>query len=138
MDADLDDRARRALDRLELPQGLDDAARAKLQRLAIASDFAIDTLARQPALLARLLADDGMDAASPPILGGGNPVAVPGCMSTRRAWMPQCGVARSAGRCESPWRPIPRWWGSTSRSTRRTTPPVHHPRFRPNREPKAE
>ena len=93
MDADLDDRARRALDRLELPQGLDDAARAKLQRLAIASDFAIDTLARQPALLARLLADDGMDAASPPTLDADNRAEWPALLrrwrtaeSTRLIW----------------------------------------------------
>ncbi|MBE2211732.1 MAG: bifunctional [glutamate--ammonia ligase]-adenylyl-L-tyrosine phosphorylase/[glutamate--ammonia-ligase] adenylyltransferase [Xanthomonadaceae bacterium] len=72
MDADLDDRARRALDRLALPDDADDAARAKLQRLAIASDFALDTLARLPVLLSRLLADDGAEAALPPDLGDDN------------------------------------------------------------------
>ena len=72
MDVAADDRAQRALDRLALPEGADDNARAALHRLAIASDFAIDTLARQPALLSRLLADDGAEAASPPVLGAEN------------------------------------------------------------------
>ncbi|MGH8864556.1 MAG: hypothetical protein ACREVZ_07910, partial [Burkholderiales bacterium] len=40
---------------------LETAARERWRRLAIASDFALDTLARQPALLARL-----HEAAPPP------------------------------------------------------------------------
>ena len=72
MNAALDDHARRALDRLELPGTGDAAARDKLALLAIASDFALDVLARQPALLARVLADDGIEAASPPILNDEN------------------------------------------------------------------
>lgn len=93
MDAAIDDRARRALDRLELPNGADDPARARLQRLAIASDFAIDTLALQPALLARLLADDGAEAASPPLLNDENRAEWPALLrrwrmgeSTRLIW----------------------------------------------------
>ncbi|SIQ67020.1 bifunctional [glutamate--ammonia ligase]-adenylyl-L-tyrosine phosphorylase/[glutamate--ammonia-ligase] adenylyltransferase [Solilutibacter tolerans] len=93
MHAAIDDRARRALDRLELPNGADDPARARLQRLAIASDFAIDTLALQPALLARLLADDGAEAASPPLLNDENRAEWPALLrrwrmgeSTRLIW----------------------------------------------------
>ncbi|KGM56475.1 glutamate-ammonia-ligase adenylyltransferase [Lysobacter arseniciresistens ZS79] len=44
----------------------------RLARLAIASDFAVDTLARQRALFARLLADDGAAALPPPVLEPGN------------------------------------------------------------------
>ncbi|RPE75778.1 glutamate-ammonia-ligase adenylyltransferase [Vulcaniibacterium tengchongense] len=55
----------RALARLP---GDDAALRDKLARVAVASDFAIDTLARQPGLLARLHADDGAEALPPPHL----------------------------------------------------------------------
>ncbi|MGH8077790.1 MAG: bifunctional [glutamate--ammonia ligase]-adenylyl-L-tyrosine phosphorylase/[glutamate--ammonia-ligase] adenylyltransferase, partial [Lysobacter sp.] len=41
---------------------------AKLRRVAIASDFAIDTLVRQPTLLSTLLADDGAAPVAPPLL----------------------------------------------------------------------
>lgn len=59
----------RALSRLDVPPG----ARADaLASVAIASDFAIDTLARQPELLARLLADDGETPAVVPVLDGEN------------------------------------------------------------------
>ena len=54
----LADLSRRALQRLRQAGCAFDAARdAALGRLAIASDFAIDTLAAQPQLLARLLVD---------------------------------------------------------------------------------
>ncbi len=93
MDSAPDDRALRALDRLQLPDVVDDAARTKLQRLATASDFAIDTLARQPALLAGLLADDGAEAASPPVLDDENRSEWPALLrrwrtaeSTRLIW----------------------------------------------------
>src|SRR3546814_14320757 len=46
----------------------DEALREKLARVAIASDFAIAVLARQPDLLARLAADDG---AAPPTAQNG-------------------------------------------------------------------
>ncbi|MFC3550294.1 bifunctional [glutamate--ammonia ligase]-adenylyl-L-tyrosine phosphorylase/[glutamate--ammonia-ligase] adenylyltransferase [Lysobacter cavernae] len=52
-----------------LPTAAADAVLAdKLARIAVASDFAIDTLARQPELLARLTHDDGAEAAAPPVL----------------------------------------------------------------------
>ncbi len=68
----VDDLARRLIARLDLSDGVDEAARTKLHRLAIASDFAIDTLVRQPGLLARLLADDGAEAAPLPVLDADN------------------------------------------------------------------
>ena len=93
MNLALDDRAQRALDRLDVPAGADDSAHLKLQRLAIASDFAIDTLSRQPALLARLLTDDGAEAAPPPLLNHENRPEWPALLrrwrtaeSTRLIW----------------------------------------------------
>ncbi len=58
------------LRKLDLPgTALGDAsANARLEAVAIASDFAMDTLARQPGLLARLLADDGAKAVEIPVL----------------------------------------------------------------------
>ena len=50
------------------PSSTDPVLRDKLSRVAIASDFAIDTLARQPALLAQLAADDGAAEIQPPLL----------------------------------------------------------------------
>ncbi len=44
-----------------------DAVDARLRRVSIASDFAVDTLVRQPGLLGRLLADDAVTA-PPPVL----------------------------------------------------------------------
>src|SRR3546814_9557538 len=46
----------------------DEALREKLARVAIASDFAIAVLARQPDLLARLAADDGAAPPTAPLL----------------------------------------------------------------------
>ena len=46
----------------------DDTLRARLRRVAIASDFAIDVLVQQPALLARLADDDGAQPVPPPVL----------------------------------------------------------------------
>ena len=93
MDDALDAFADRALTRLDLPPGLDDAAMAKLHRLAIASDFALDVLQRQPELLARLLADDGAEATSPPVLDADNRADWPALLrrwrvaeSTRLIW----------------------------------------------------
>lgn len=64
-----DDLASRAIARLAVGGGdFADGDRERLARLALASDFAIDTLVRQPGLLVRLLADEGSEAASPPML----------------------------------------------------------------------
>ena len=50
----------------------DAAFMAKLRSLAIASDFALATLATQPALVERLHADDGTTPATPPLLDADN------------------------------------------------------------------
>ncbi len=50
----------------------DAAFMAKLRKLAIASDFALATLAAQPNLLERLHADDGAEPVPPPVLDAGN------------------------------------------------------------------
>jgi len=55
------------------PGFADDASlRERLHRVAIASDFAIDVLVRQPDLLAQLAADDGAEPLSPPALDPDN------------------------------------------------------------------
>lgn len=46
----------------------DDNLRARLRQLALASDFAIDVLVQQPALLAQLALDDGARPLAPPAL----------------------------------------------------------------------
>ena len=46
----------------------DDAALARVRRLALASDFAVEVCQQQPDLLAALLADDGAAPAPPPTL----------------------------------------------------------------------
>lgn len=83
----------RALARLAPHAEFDATSRAKLARVAVASDFAIETLVRQPQLLARLLADDGAEAASPPVLDATNRGDWPGLLrrhrtaeSTRLIW----------------------------------------------------
>jgi glutamate-ammonia-ligase adenylyltransferase len=64
----------RALSRLRNALGeagriLDDETVAdRVRRVAVASDFAIDTLARQPTLLSKLFADHGASAMQPPLL----------------------------------------------------------------------
>ncbi|HEU4774312.1 MAG TPA: bifunctional [glutamate--ammonia ligase]-adenylyl-L-tyrosine phosphorylase/[glutamate--ammonia-ligase] adenylyltransferase [Lysobacter sp.] len=58
-DFDPDAIVARALDRLRAVGDLDQADCARLRPMAIASDFAIATLVRQPGLLAWLLANDG-------------------------------------------------------------------------------
>lgn len=70
-----------------------DAAAPRLHRLALASDFAIDTLQRQPWLLPSLLADDGAVALAPPHLDPDQPSEWPALLrryrtaeSTRLIW----------------------------------------------------
>ena len=70
--AAFDEIGQRALERLQhagcAPAG--PAHQALVRRLAIASDFAIDTLAAQPELLPRLLADAGTALAAPTLSAG--------------------------------------------------------------------
>ncbi|WP_425451806.1 bifunctional [glutamate--ammonia ligase]-adenylyl-L-tyrosine phosphorylase/[glutamate--ammonia-ligase] adenylyltransferase [Solilutibacter pythonis] len=61
----------RALARLDPPDAAA-ADRARLARVAIASDFALDTLARQRDLLVALLAGDGAEAVPSPVLTAEN------------------------------------------------------------------
>ncbi len=106
MDDASDAFADRALTRLDLPAGLDAASMAKLRRLAIASDFALDVLQRQPDLLARLLADDGAEATSPPALDADNGADWPALLrrwrvaeSTRLIWRDVNGLDEDEGQC---------------------------------------
>lgn len=80
---------------------LEDPANARrLQRLAVASDFAIDTLVRQPGLLAALLHDDGAAPQPAPVLAPDAPDQWPRLLrvyrtaeSTRLAWRDVLGLA---------------------------------------------
>ncbi len=72
---------------------VDPAFTAKLRRLAIASDFALATLATQPALIERLHLDDGVEPLPPPVLEAGNRADWPRLLrryrqaeSTRLVW----------------------------------------------------
>ena len=95
--------AGRALQRLRaaLPSSADaladETSVTRLQRVAIASDFAIDTLVRQPELLPRLLADAA--PLSPPILTAENRADWPALLrryrtaeSTRLVWRDVLGL----------------------------------------------
>jgi [glutamine synthetase] adenylyltransferase / [glutamine synthetase]-adenylyl-L-tyrosine phosphorylase len=99
-DARLTTIADRALQRLRnaAPQcaaALDNPeAVAKLQRVAIASDFAIDTLLRQPELLPQLLADG--PAPAPPVLTAEN----------RADWPMLLRRFRTAGSTQLVWRDV--------------------------------
>ncbi|MEO5962423.1 MAG: bifunctional [glutamate--ammonia ligase]-adenylyl-L-tyrosine phosphorylase/[glutamate--ammonia-ligase] adenylyltransferase [Thermomonas sp.] len=71
----------------------DDAFMAKLRELALASDFALATLASQPTLIARLQADDGTASIEPPGLTPDNRAEWPRLLrryryaeSTRLVW----------------------------------------------------
>ncbi|MHC9085732.1 bifunctional [glutamate--ammonia ligase]-adenylyl-L-tyrosine phosphorylase/[glutamate--ammonia-ligase] adenylyltransferase [Luteimonas sp. RIT-PG2_3] len=64
----LDALVERALARFPAPVRSDADTVARLRRIALASDFAIDVLLRQPVLLSRLLADDGAQPEPPPVL----------------------------------------------------------------------
>ncbi len=72
---------------------------ARIARVAIGSDFAIDTLARQPELLQRLLADDGASPLPPPKFEPGASAEWPALLrrhraaeSTRLAWRDLLGL----------------------------------------------
>ncbi|MBU8977691.1 bifunctional [glutamate--ammonia ligase]-adenylyl-L-tyrosine phosphorylase/[glutamate--ammonia-ligase] adenylyltransferase [Lysobacter sp. MMG2] len=77
----------------------DPHAIARIERVAIASDFAIDTLARQPALLERLLHDDGAQPLEEPVLDAINRADWPALLrryraagSTRLIWRDVLGL----------------------------------------------
>jgi glutamate-ammonia-ligase adenylyltransferase len=70
--------------------------RAKLARVAVASDFAIAVLARQPDLLARLAVDDGADPPLPPPLAPDN----------RGDWPALLRRHRAAGSARLVWRDV--------------------------------
>ncbi|HUH89559.1 MAG TPA: bifunctional [glutamate--ammonia ligase]-adenylyl-L-tyrosine phosphorylase/[glutamate--ammonia-ligase] adenylyltransferase [Lysobacter sp.] len=88
----------RALTQLQASQAAigrtwDERAAQRCQRVAIASDFAIATLVRQPALLSRLLADDGDSSLPAPELVADNRDQWPSLLrryrtaeSTRLVW----------------------------------------------------
>ena len=77
----------------DTPWRTDAVFMAKLQQLAIASDFALATLATQPGLIERLYADDGSTPSPPPALEAGNRADWPRLLrrhrqaeSTRLVW----------------------------------------------------
>ena len=74
----------------------DTALRGKLLRIALASDFAIETLLRQPALLAQLAADDGATRLPPPQLDADN----------RSDWQSLLRRYRSAASTRLVWRDV--------------------------------
>lgn len=85
----------RALERLAPA----DADRDRLARIAVASDFAVATLLRDPPLLTRLLADDGTTALSEPALDPYAPDRWPSQLrryraaeSTRMVWRDVLGL----------------------------------------------
>ncbi len=92
--------ADRALARLAVALGTapDPGLQPFLRQLAVASDFAIDTLCRQPALLSHL-AQDGCPPVAPPVLEPQQPADWPGllrryraAMSTRLVWRDLAGM----------------------------------------------
>src|SRR5699024_6391584 len=105
LDAQLDSVAGRALERLRTALG-SDAARVdapgsldRLRRIAIASDFVIDTLQRQPGVLVDLLANDGAGPLPAPTLEPANRDDWPRLLrryrqaeSTRLAWRDVLGL----------------------------------------------
>jgi glutamate-ammonia-ligase adenylyltransferase len=85
----IDTLVERALRRLELPV----EARPRVAAVALASDFAVDVLARDPELLARLLDDDGARPVAEPVLDPAAPHDWPRALrhyraaaSTRLVW----------------------------------------------------
>ena len=93
---ELDLLASRALARF--PEAVREDARLaeRLRRIAVASDFAIDVLVRQPGLLAQLAADDGRTALPPPVLAP----------DARHDWPRQLRRFRQAGSARLVWRDV--------------------------------
>ena len=108
----LDPVALRALTRLrgsgpEFAAALVDVtAAASVARIARCSDFAIDTMVRQPGLLARLLADHGAAPIAPPSLHPEN----------RNDWPTLLRRWRAAESTRLVWRDVPGWTASRTRS----------------------
>ena len=79
---------------------LDDAAfSARIAQVIVASDFALETLRRQPGLLATLAHDDGVTPLPPPLLAAGEPSLWPeqlrryrSAESTRLVWRDVLGL----------------------------------------------
>ena len=93
-----DAHASRQLARLRAPQepAWDAAQATKLHRLALASDFAIETLLRQPALFETLLDTDGAAAVPPPQL----------TLDNRSEWPALLRRHRAAGSTRLVWRDV--------------------------------
>ncbi len=98
-DAGLDELAQRAIKRLDPLRDADASALEKLARVAVASDFAIETLSRQPQLQARLYRDDGAEATAEPVLSTDNRGEWASLLrryraaeSTRLIWRDVCGL----------------------------------------------
>lgn len=88
--------ADRALARFPEPIRADPALSARLRRVAIASDFAIHALARQPDVLARLQADDGCE-----------PLPVPELLPGQQAeWPARLRRYRSGESARLVWRDV--------------------------------
>lgn len=100
LDSELTALRQRALQRLQVDAAaLTPAQAEQLGRLAIASDFAIDTLQRQPQLLRQLLQDDGAAEVPPPLLDPAQPEQWPALLrryraaaSTRLIWRDLAGL----------------------------------------------
>jgi [glutamine synthetase] adenylyltransferase / [glutamine synthetase]-adenylyl-L-tyrosine phosphorylase len=97
--AQIDALVDRALARLPDFVSADAMLLAKLRRVAVASDFAIEVLARQPDLLATLAADDGAAPVAPPDLVPGQGEEWPRLLrryrraeSTRLVWRDVLGL----------------------------------------------
>ena len=86
----------RALARFAPEVLADPGLRAKLARVALASDFAIAVLARHPELLARLAAGDGADPLPPPRLEA----------DSRADWPALLRRHRTAGSARLVWRDV--------------------------------
>lgn len=71
-------------------------AQARLRRVAVASDFALDTLSRQPDLLAQLLHDDGAQPVAEPVLS----------LEHRTDWPAQLRRYRTAESARLVWRDV--------------------------------
>ncbi len=95
-DIAIDALAERALARFPEAVRADAGLCAKLRRVAIASDFALQVLARQPDTLAWLVADDGVGSLPPLELAAGQ----------RDAWPGQLRRYRSAGSTRLVWRDV--------------------------------